>query len=154
MKKPAEAGLLFWVTRHSCPGDYAARANTSSLAAFAVTSLLGLRPSPGVLPSLLSHPVESCHPHQKHTSSCSTVLFAKSRTVCKYVSGGPGGSRTHVQNAFTPKELQQFFNASLDTNDRPMLQVQSPTAQMSNYQVNLQDSVSSFGLNKYSCHNA
>lgn len=59
MKKPAEAGLLFWVTRHSCPGDYAARAKTSSLAAFAVTSLLGLRPSPGVLPSLLSHPVEA-----------------------------------------------------------------------------------------------
>jgi len=59
VKKPAEAGLLFWVTRHSCPGDYAARAKTSSLAAFAVTSLLGLRPSPGVLPSLLSHPVEA-----------------------------------------------------------------------------------------------
>ena len=59
MKKPAEAGLLFLVTRHSCLGDYAARAKTSSLAAFAVTSLLGLRPSPGVLPSLLSHPVEA-----------------------------------------------------------------------------------------------
>jgi hypothetical protein len=35
-KKPAEAGfLLFWVTRHSCPGDHAARAKTSSLDALA-----------------------------------------------------------------------------------------------------------------------
>ena len=57
--RQTSAGLLFLVTRHSCPGDYAARAKTSSLAAFAVTSLLGLRPSPGVLPSLLSHPVEA-----------------------------------------------------------------------------------------------
>lgn len=27
--------LLFWVTRHSCPGDHAARAKTSSLEALA-----------------------------------------------------------------------------------------------------------------------
>jgi hypothetical protein len=38
-KKPAEAGfLLFWVTRHNCPGGYAAKANTSSLDAFAFNS--------------------------------------------------------------------------------------------------------------------
>ena len=43
---------------------------------------------------------------------------------------------SRVQNAFTLKELQQFFNALLDTNDRSMLQVQLPTAQISNYQVN------------------
>ena len=36
--RQTSAGLLFLVTRHSCPGDYAARAKTSSLAAFAVTS--------------------------------------------------------------------------------------------------------------------
>lgn len=66
MKKPAEAGLLFWVTRHSCPGDYAARAKTSSLAAFAVTSFASSAELPQpygfhitVLPSLLSHPVEA-----------------------------------------------------------------------------------------------
>jgi len=66
MKKPAKAGLLFWVTRHSCPGGYAARANTSSLAAFAVTSFASSARLPQpygfhitVLPSLLSHPVEA-----------------------------------------------------------------------------------------------
>jgi hypothetical protein len=29
---------LFWVTRHSCPGDHAAKAKTSSLDAFAFNS--------------------------------------------------------------------------------------------------------------------
>jgi len=49
-KKATEvAFLLFWVTRHSCLGNHAARAKTSSLAAVAVTILLDLRSSPTVL---------------------------------------------------------------------------------------------------------
>jgi hypothetical protein len=36
-KSPVKQGFseLFWVTRHSCPGDHAAKAKTSSLDAFA-----------------------------------------------------------------------------------------------------------------------
>ena len=36
-RNPPKRVLLFWVTRHSCLGNQAARAKTSSLAAFAVT---------------------------------------------------------------------------------------------------------------------
>jgi len=50
---------LFWVTRHSCPGDHAAKAKVSSLAAFAVIDLLDLQSSPTVLPSALAHHVET-----------------------------------------------------------------------------------------------
>ena len=65
---------LFWATRHSCPGDHAAKAKTSSLAAFAVTILL-LRPgipSPKefhipLLPSALAHHVETMSHPTKHT---------------------------------------------------------------------------------------
>ena len=57
--------------------------------------LLDLRSSPTVLPSLLSHPVETMTGPSKHT-----------KLICL---GGPGGSRTRVQNAFTLKGLQQFF---------------------------------------------
>jgi len=108
MKKPAEAGLLFLVTRHSCPGDYAARAKTSSLAAFAVTSLLGLRPSPGVLPSLLSHAVETnSSPSETHF-----VLqygpFHKESHGLQMCFWWRWGYRNPVQHAFTPKELQQL----------------------------------------------
>ncbi len=61
---------LFLVTRHSCPGDYAARAKTSSLAAFAVIVLLDLRSSPTVLSiSLLIALSKPCHPHQKQVGA-------------------------------------------------------------------------------------
>jgi hypothetical protein len=34
-KNPPKRVLTFWVTRHVCPGDHAAKAKTSSLDAFA-----------------------------------------------------------------------------------------------------------------------
>jgi len=36
--------------------------------------------------------------------------------VFKTTFGGPGGSRTRVQNAFYPKELQQFLYMKISTN--------------------------------------
>ena len=58
-------------------------------------NLLDLQSSPTVLPSLLSHPVETMARPTKHTNPIHL--------------GGRGGSRTRVQNAFTLKGLQQFL---------------------------------------------
>ena len=67
--------LLFLVTRHSCPGGYAARANTSSLAAFAVMVLLLLRRSPTVLSTrLLLTLSKPCQAHQKAFSRCPSPI--------------------------------------------------------------------------------
>ena len=53
----------------------------------------------------LSNPDQA---HQKHTIPTRALRgFFHLGQLC--ASGGPGGSRTHVQNAFTLKELQQFF---------------------------------------------
>ena len=38
-KNPPKRVLTFWVTRHVCPGDHAAKAKTSSLDAFAFNRL-------------------------------------------------------------------------------------------------------------------
>ena len=47
-------------------------------------------------------------PHQKHTIPTRALRgFFHLGQLCAY--GGPGGSRTRVQNAFTLKGLQQFF---------------------------------------------
>jgi hypothetical protein len=70
--------------------------------------LLDLRSSPTVLPSLLSHPVETMQAHQKYTLSRLQPATVR-KFAFVYTSGGPGGIRTPVQNAFTLKELQQFL---------------------------------------------
>ena len=77
--------------------------------------LLDLRSSPTVLPSLLSHPVET----MAGPSKAVCVFLCIATLPVGYVSssgnefqtacGGPGGSRTRVQNAFTLKGLQQFL---------------------------------------------
>ena len=75
MKRRPKGRLLFLVTRHSCPGDYAARAKTSSLAAFAVIVLLLLRRSPTVLSiSLLITLSKPCQAHQKAFSRCPSPI--------------------------------------------------------------------------------
>ncbi len=68
--------------------------------------LLDLQSSPTVLPSLLSHAVETrSSPSETHYS-----LYGRCRgTASQYVSGGDGGNRTLVQHAFALKGLQQFF---------------------------------------------
>jgi len=68
-----------------------------------------------VLPSLLSHPVETLTgPSKAHwigiTQYYTAFLDADSN---QYAFGGPGGSRTHVQNAFALKGLQQYLNFTL-----------------------------------------
>ena len=70
-------------------------------------SLLDLQSSPTVLPSPLSHAVETRSPPPKHT-----INYEVSRQIAGPIImyfGGGGGNRTHVQHAFTRKELQQFF---------------------------------------------
>ena len=71
--------------------------------------LLHLRRSPDVLSiSLLIALSKPCLAHQKHTIPARALRgFFHLGQLCAF--GGPGGSRTHVQNAFTLKELQQFF---------------------------------------------
>ena len=71
--------------------------------------LLGLRPSPLVLPSLLSHPVETMAGPLGSILTFLMSLLAMCQPNILY--GGPGGSRTRVQESFTSKELQQFFYA-------------------------------------------
>jgi len=68
--------------------------------------LLDLRSSPTVLPSLLSHPVETGRAHQKYIA---TYVFASDNSDRQYTFGGPGGNRTPVQDAFALKELQQLL---------------------------------------------
>jgi len=71
--------------------------------------LLDLRSSPTVLPSPISHPVETGRAHQKHTIPTRALRgFFHLGQLCAY--GGPGGNRTPVRAAFFLKELQQFFN--------------------------------------------
>ena len=72
--------------------------------------LLDLRSSPTVLSiSLLFTLSRPDQPHQKHTSSCNTILFTRCGTVCKYVSGGAGRNRTAVQNTFHSTSYNNTF---------------------------------------------
>ena len=68
--------------------------------------LLDLRSSPTVLPSPISHPVETGRAHHKHTSWMNPRVTLR----LEYVYGGPGGNRTPVRADFSLKGLQQFFN--------------------------------------------
>ena len=61
--------------------------------------LLGLRPSPLVLPCSLSHAVETWSSPQK--------------ILVKILSGGDEGNRTPVRRAFMSKGLQQFLKLVL-----------------------------------------
>jgi hypothetical protein len=63
-------------------------------------SLLDLQSSPTVLPSFLSHHVETNTGPTKHTRA--TPLLPK--TWFGVCLGGPAGGRTRVRNAFNPKE--------------------------------------------------
>ena len=82
--------------------------------------LLDLRSSPTVLPSLLSHPVETFSgPSEKHLCFVNPLLGVQLNLLkqlghnavyfIKYSFGGPGRYCPAVQNAFTLKGLQQFF---------------------------------------------
>jgi hypothetical protein len=76
--------------------------------------LLDLRSSPTVLPSLLSHAVET-KSSPSEVSCCSQVGNSNPQSLVKLLhitlnntSGGDGGDRTLVQHAFALKELQQY----------------------------------------------
>ena len=69
-----------------------------------------------MLPSSLSHPVETGRAHYKVHSAFALLPEYSDRSI---LYGGPGGNRTPVQDAFDPKELQQFFNAGVCTKNVP-----------------------------------
>ena len=102
--------LLFLVTRHSCLGDHAARANTSSLAAFAVTLFSSFYIVADVLSTLLLFalsklciPIKKtlCYPkhivdHDGYAPDINPMPIFKHKNPF----GGDGGIRTPVQNTF------------------------------------------------------
>ena len=113
-KKTRRSGfLLFWVTRYNYLGDHAARAKISSLDAFAFKGFASTAESPQpygfCFPELstlllvaLSKPWQA---HQKHIvkSLAKTSKRQGDRSfeyTPQYACGGPGGSRTRVQNTF------------------------------------------------------
>ena len=70
-----------------------------------------------MLPLSLPRHVETGRAHQKRISAPATITanipianLAKSSSITYSSFGGPGENRTPVHNAFTTKELQQFFN--------------------------------------------
>jgi len=80
--------------------------------------LLDLRSSPTVLPSLLSHPVETGRAHYKVHSAFALLPEYSDRSI---LYGGPGENRTPVQDAFTLKGLQQFFVKGLTKTQQQLL---------------------------------
>jgi hypothetical protein len=87
-----EATLLFWVTRHSCPGDHAARAKTSSLDALASIILLGLGPSPDLLSTRVlvrqSIPWLAHHKHTRKIYLPLNLVFPSVTLVCLWWTRG------------------------------------------------------------------
>ena len=80
--------------------------------------LLGLGPSPCLLPSALAHHVETGRAHHKKTTWSSNKTPTTGPLLlwsifgilpCQSPYGGPGENRTPVHSAFTWKELQQFL---------------------------------------------
>jgi hypothetical protein len=68
--------------------------------------LLDLQSLPTVLPLSLSHHVETGRAQQNTLESDRCRSITSMYPIC---FGGPGENRTPVHNAFTTKELQQFF---------------------------------------------
>ena len=78
--------------------DKAPNSNVSASSAFTCFALIRSVACP-VAVSAISPRRNQVHPHRK--------------TLCQKYFGGDGGSRTRVRNAFTSKELQQYYYLSI-----------------------------------------
>ena len=94
-KKPGFPGFLelFWVTRHSCPGDHAAKAKTSSLDAFAFNRFARIRSFALPVAVRISSPCRiQIHPRLN-------ILSNTLRWRCR--GSNPGPQRLHLEGITT-----------------------------------------------------
>ena len=86
---------LVWVTRHSCPGDHAAKAKVSSLDAFAFNRVAWF--------TVIAYCVAV-----RISSPCRNLVIPTQAYLAIHL-GGDAGNRTRVHSAFIWKDVQQFL---------------------------------------------
>ena len=109
---------LVWVTRHSCPGDHAAKAKVSSLDAFAFNKVAWFTVIAYCVASFAISPCRNWFiPIKKTFNNPEQIVYKTSYApqvnpmpIIKHKNpfGGDAGLCPQVHNAFATKELQQY----------------------------------------------